>query len=269
MRVTFHGVRGSLPASTPQTSRYGGHTLCIEIASGDASMVLIDGGTGITRVDPGGLDAVSEFHVLLTHYHWDHIQGLPFFPPLYDEANTFTLYGHSWDGLGPREILDQALRPPFFPVSIETTAALKRYVTVASTVLQIGGLTITTAPLHHPQGVTAYRVDGPSRSIVIATDCEHGDARADDALRTLATGADVLVHDGQYGPEEYEQHRIGWGHSTWEQATRVAREAGVGELILISHDPARTDDGIDSFVARAREAFTNTRAAFEGMQLEL
>jgi len=268
--LTFRGVRGSMPVSGSQTNRYGGHTLCIDIEASAASTVVIDGGTGISGLHRDRTPHTgTDYHVFLTHYHWDHIQGLLFFRPLYDASNTFTFYGHRWDGMSSQQAIEGALRPPWFPVAMEETAASKSYVTIDRAVFEIGDLKITTAPLRHPQGVTAYRIDGPNRSIVIATDCERGDARADEVLRELADGADMLVHDAQYSPEEYEDHHVGWGHSTWAQAADAAQDAGVAELILVSHDPARTDDEIDALVAKARGVFANTRAAFEGMQIEL
>lgn len=269
-KLTFRGVRGSMPVSGSHTNRHGGHTLCIEVEAGEPSIVLIDGGTGITRLHrEGSPEQITDYHVFLTHYHWDHIQGLLFFRPLYEADNTFTFYGHAWDEMTCKEAVEGALRPPWFPVSISDTAATKHYVTIDHTTLDIGNLQITAAPLRHPQGITSYRIDGPNRSIVVATDCERGDPVADEALRRLAEGADMLVHDAQYSPKEYEDHYVGWGHSTWAQAVEAAREAGVGELILVSHDPARTDDEIDAVVELAREGFPNTRAAFEELEVEL
>lgn len=259
-----------MPVSGPHTNRYGGHTICIDIDAGAPSLVLIDAGTGISRLHRDGSPAdVSDYHVFLTHYHWDHIQGLLFFQPLYQASNSFTFYGHRWGELSSREAIEGALRPPWFPVPIQETAARKRYVTIDRTVRQVGALQITAAPLSHPQGVTAYRIDGPNRSMVVATDSERGDATADAALRELAAGAHILVHDAQYSPKEYEDQHVGWGHSTWAQAAEAAHEAGVEELILVSHDPRRTDDEIDDLVTTAREAFEHTQAAFEGMQVEL
>ncbi len=265
--LTFRGVRGSLPASSPDTYRYGGHTLCLDTPAGDSSMVLIDAGTGITRLgDPAA--SATEFHVFLTHYHWDHIQGLPFFPPLFDPTKAFTFYGHSWGGLGCKEALERALRPPWFPVSLADTGAAKEYVTAETIVADIGQLRVTSASLHHPQGVTAYRIDGPEKSVVFATDCESGEPSADFALREFATGADVLVHDAQYSPEEFDRYR-GRGHSTWAHAASAALDAEVQELILISHDPARSDSEVDLMVDRARTQFANTQAAHEGLQITL
>jgi phosphoribosyl 1,2-cyclic phosphodiesterase len=266
--LTFRGVRGSVPVSGPDTNRYGGHTLCADVAAGPHTMVLIDGGTGITELHANSA-RFTDYHVFFTHYHWDHIQGLLFFRPLFDGANSFTFYGHGWEGKSSQAALEAALRPPWFPVSIRDTAAHKQYVTIESTAIKIGELKITSAQLRHPQGVTAYRIDGPNRSVVIATDCERGDPNADAALNTLASGADILVHDAQYVPEEYDSQYVGWGHSTWAQAAEAAREAGVEQLVLVSHDPARSDDDIDALVANTRESFANTTAAFEGMEIPL
>jgi phosphoribosyl 1,2-cyclic phosphodiesterase len=259
-----------MPVSGGDTTRYGGHTLCIDITTGDGSVVLIDSGTGIARLNRDVTrDGPTDYHVFLTHYHWDHIQGLLFFRPLFDPESHFTFYGHQWDGMSSKEGIEGALRPPWFPISIQDTPAEKEYVTIDESAFDIGDVTITAAPLRHPQGVTAYRIDGPARSVVVATDCERGDAAADENLQRLAAGADTLVHDAQYSPEEYEDHYVGWGHSTWAQAAQAAHEAGVKELVLVSHDPARTDDEIDALVALAQASFPNTKAAFEGMTFEL
>lgn len=258
-----------MPVSGPATNRYGGHTLCIDIDTGDHHRVIVDGGTGITAladqldVPPEGID----FHLFLTHYHWDHIQGLVFFPPLYAEGNRFTFYGHNPEGMTVRESIEGALRPPWFPISIVDTPSPKAYVDVEEGPFQIGDLLIRTAALHHPQGVTAYRIDHGENSVVLATDYERGDPVADAALRRLAQGADVLIHDAQYTPDEYPTRYIGWGHSTRHHAVQAAIDAEVGRLVLISHDPMRTDDQVDAIVEMARREFPATEAALEGMQI--
>jgi phosphoribosyl 1,2-cyclic phosphodiesterase len=258
-----------MPVSGPATEKYGGHTLCIDIDPGPGIRVIIDGGTGISAlaqdlvIPPDGID----FHVFLTHYHWDHLQGILFFPPLYDARNRFTFYGHSWEGMGAREAIEGALRPPWFPVSIFETAAPKEYVDVAAAPFQVGPLAINAAALHHPQGVTAYRIANGARRVVLATDYERGEPTADEALRGLAEGADVLIHDAQYTPDEYPSHYQGWGHSTRHHAVESALEAGVQRLILVSHDPHRSDNEIDAIVEAARTEFPTTEAAYEGMQL--
>ena len=268
--LTFRGVRGSMPVSGPATEKYGGRTLCIDIDAGPDLRVIIDGGTGISAlaqdlvVPPDGFD----FHVFLTHYHWDHLQGILFFPPLYDERNSFTFYGHSWNGMGVREAIEGALRPPWFPVSLFETAARKAYIDVADAPFAVGPLTIEAVPLHHPQGVTAYRIANGARTVVLATDYERGEPDSDTRLQNLAAGTDVLIHDAQYTPDEYPSLYVGWGHSTRHHAVEAAVETGAKKLVLVSHDPHRTDAEIDAIVASARKEFPATEAAFEGMQIE-
>lgn len=258
-----------MPVSGPTTDKYGGHTLCIDIYLGPGLRLIIDGGTGISAlaedlvIPPVGID----FHVFLTHYHWDHLQGILFFPPLYDERNRFTFYGHSWDGMGVREAIEGALRPPWFPVSIFETAASKEYVDVERSPFEVGPLSIEAAALHHPQGVTAYRITNGANTVVLATDCERGNPVADETLRDLAAGADFLIHDAQYTPDEYATHYLGWGHSTRHHAVEAALEAKAKSLVLVSHDPHRSDDQIDAIVEAAQEEFPATRAAYEGMQI--
>jgi phosphoribosyl 1,2-cyclic phosphodiesterase len=267
--LTFRGVRGSMPVSGPTTERYGGRTLCIDIDPGPGERVIIDGGTGISalaqdlEVPPEGID----FHVFLTHYHWDHLQGILFFPPLYDERNRFTFYGHSWNGMGVREAIEGALRPPWFPVSIFETAAPKTYVDVADAPFTVGSLTMDAAALHHPQGVTAYRMTNDGHTVVLATDYERGEPTSDETLRSFAAGVDVLIHDAQYTPDEYPSLYVGWGHSTRHHAVEAALETGAKRLVLVSHDPHRSDEQIDAIVVSARQEFPATEAAFEGMRI--
>lgn len=269
--LTFRGVRGSMPVSGPTTEKYGGRTLCIDIDTGTDLRMIIDGGTGISAlaqelvIPPEGI----EFHVFLTHYHWDHLQGILFFPPLYDERNRFTFYGHSWNGMGVKQAIEGALRPPWFPVSILETAADKEYVDVTGSPFRVGRLTVDAAPLHHPQGVTAYRVANGARSVVLATDYERGEPTSDETLRVFAAGTDVLIHDAQYTPDEYPSLYVGWGHSTRHHAVEAALETGAQRLVLVSHDPHRSDAEIDAIVESAREEFPATDAAYEGMRIEL
>jgi len=162
-----------------------------------------------------------------------------------------------------------------FAIGFSTTIAEPALIAVALKAEELSagaidawGLRVTPEGLHHPQGAMAYRIDGPERSIVIATDHEAGSA-ADADLLELARGADVLIHDSQYTPEEYASRKVGWGHSTWEDAAAVAEAAGVGQLVLTSHDPDRTDEEVDGIVTKARERFPNTEGAWEGLTLPL
>jgi phosphoribosyl 1,2-cyclic phosphodiesterase len=269
--LVIHGVRGSTPVGGQETARYGGQTICMSADAGDGRFVIVDLGTGLRALQeelpprPGGYD----FSVFLTHYHWDHLQGLPFFQPLYDAANRFTFYGFPWEGMGVEDLIAGTFRPPWFPVSLAETAAAKIYVALGAEPVRVGDLQISWTRLKHPQGVTAYRIDGPSASVVVATDHESGDPEFDEALYVLGQGSDVLIHDAQYTDGEYELHYEGWGHSTWSHAVEAARATGVERLVLISHDPSHSDDAVDQIVAEARVEFEHLDAARQGMALPL
>ena len=263
--MTLRGVRGSMPVAGDQVQRYGGHTPCVELDMG-ATTVVFDCGTGVRTIAPR---TPGDYHVFITHYHSDHLQGLPFFRPLYDAGSRFTFYGAHWEGMSVEDALGGTFRPPWFPIRLEETPAEKRYVELAGQPIHLGDLTITYDGLAHPQGVLAYRIEHDGRSIVIATDTERGDPASDAALNRLAHNADVLIHDAQYTPEEYRDDYEGWGHSTWEHAAEAALASGARRLILTSHDPERTDDAVDAIVALARHRFAAVEAGYEGLVLEI
>jgi phosphoribosyl 1,2-cyclic phosphodiesterase len=263
-RLAIHGVRGSTPVAGPAFNRYGGHTTSFALTAPGASPVLIDAGSGLIEADAGA----SDYLVLFTHFHWDHISGLPFFAPMYAADARFAFLGRGAEGLSVEQALEGALRPPWFPIALHEMGAAKRFANLPpEEPLTAGPFTIAHTELQHPGGVTAYRITASGTSIVIATDVESGDPVFDERLIAFAAGADVLIHDAQYTPEEYEAKHRGWGHSTWRDATRAASAAGVRRLLLTSHDPRRTDDAVDAIVARARAAFPNTDAAHSGMSI--
>lgn len=268
--VTVHGCRGSVPVSGEQFLRYGGATTCFEIELSPTNRILIDAGTGALHLqDRLPANEPLEFSVLMTHVHWDHTLALPFFQPLYDPDNTFTFYGRDVGGMDIEEAIDRVMRPPWFPVNFRSTPARKRYRTVTDEPFFLDGFLITPRALHHPDGVVAYRIERDGAVIVVATDVEHGQPRSDDDLVDLAAGADVLVYDAQYLPDEYLEFKQGWGHSTWLEAVTFAGRADVGMLVLTSHDPNRDDDGINAIVEEAQEKFPETHAAFEGMEIHV
>jgi phosphoribosyl 1,2-cyclic phosphodiesterase len=245
--------------------RFGGNTTCFHAEVEPGHYLVIDAGTGMRTLERViGNDRVR-ISLLLTHYHWDHIQGLPLFRPLYDARNRVDIYGPGFDGQTVGEVLEGAIRSPWWPVTVSSADCRLEFRELADE-FRIGPVAVATARLNHPQGVMGIRLRR-NRTIVVATDHESGNAEADARLRELADGADVLIHDGQYTPEEHQEGRLGWGHSDWEGATTMAAEAGVGRLVLTSHDPDRSDDGIDAIRAAARARFFRTDAAFEGMTI--
>ena len=245
---------------------YGGNTPCLEVQYGDLSPLILDGGSGLRRL---GLDRAAkanghgiDVHLLFSHFHWDHIQGLPFFAPLYQPNNSITFYS-SKDPLDLKSILQRQMQPPYFPVDLSSIDERYRYCQIDSAGMPWGDLCIKPFPLRHPGGCTGYRIESPTSCVVYASDHEHGDATYDAILEEHAAGADILIYDAQYTPEEYA-NRQGWGHSTWLAGARVARAAGVRQLLLFHHDPVHDDRMLDEMVKRAGTEFEHTAAAREG-----
>ncbi|MFA7250139.1 MAG: MBL fold metallo-hydrolase [Dehalococcoidia bacterium] len=272
MQLYVHGSRGSSTVSGPAFARHGGYTTCFEVVMEDGHHLVIDAGSGLLRVQAALAEAGTtqpfQGTIFFTHFHWDHIQGLPFFAPVYASTSAIRLIGAPPAGHTVRSALADAIRPPWFPVPLAQAAASLSFEALPGQSVRVGDVEVTSVPLNHPGGVSGFRIARGDHSLVIATDVEAGDPASDAALRTLAEGASVLIHDAQYTPGEWATTRRGWGHSTWEHATAVAAEAHVDRLLLTSHDPDRTDEGIDEIVRAARQRFPATEAAFEGQIIE-
>jgi len=206
--------------------------------------------------------------------HWDHIQGLPFFAPIYRADTELHLYG-ALDHGRIEEVLSLQMRAPTFPVGLDQAPAQLRFHDLPlGGDTEIGPATLTTARLNHPNGVVAYRIACAGRSVVYATDTEHYGDRLDHDLVTLARDADVLIYDAQYTPDEYEGRaagpcRRGWGHSTWTEGVQVARAAGVKKLVLFHHEPSHDDEQVATIERAAAEALPGTVAAREGLTIAL
>lgn len=272
LSAKFWGVRGSCATPGVEFARFGGNTPCIEVRAGNSTLIL-DAGTGIRKLGQHLLaKGKVDVTLLLSHVHWDHIQGLPFFAPLYVPGTRIHVVG----GANPmplRDCLHRQMSAPNFPVDLRDVGATMTYFELRDRQRAvIGDAEITAVRANHPDGVYAYRIDHKGRSIVYATDTEHYSC-VDKRLLTLCQNADVLIYDTQYLPEEYAGERgasrVGWGHSTYEAAAMLAEAAGVRELLLFHHDPDRTDEQVSALEARARGVFANSRAAFEGMELAL
>ena len=271
--VEFHGVRGSLPAPGARTAAVGGNTSCVEVRTGQAR-ILLDAGTGLRALGEKLVGAMPlEATILLSHVHWDHIQGIPFFLPIYVPGNRITVLSGPNGAMPLEDVLRRQMSAPFFPVAFdEVSAQLRARDLLPGQVIELGDCQVRIAKLNHPDPVYGYRIDHAAGSIVYATDTEHYSC-VDPNLRRLAEGATVLVYDAQYTPEEYRgdvgRPKVGWGHSTYEAACELARTAGVERLVLFHHDPQRSDEGVAEIERRARALFPSTVAAREGGILSL
>jgi phosphoribosyl 1,2-cyclic phosphodiesterase len=246
---------------------HGGNTPCASVEAGADNLLIFDAGSGLRVLGAELLQrpALPTLHLFFTHFHWDHIQGLPFFAPLYDPRTHLVLHSvHQPEEL--HDILARQMTSPFFPVDFSAIASRIEFRQIHHSACTVAGITVQGFPLHHPQGAQGYRIASVHKTIVFATDHEHGNAVIDANLRTIAHNADVLLYDAQYTPAEYQQ-REGWGHSTWLEAVNVARDANVGKLVLFHHDPNHDDATLEAIAAEAQLHFPNTFAAREGTAL--
>jgi len=267
LTVTFWGVRGSVPTPGTGTSKYGGNTACLSVTCGDTTVVL-DAGTGIRPLGAHLMAARHDdphhrpcYHLLLSHTHWDHIQGLPFFAPAYVAGTTLTIYGAAKRERFLSRILQGQMDENYFPVQMKMLAANVTIREIGKDVLQIGPLAIRTQPqVFHPGGTLRFRITCGDRSIVYATDVEIDQpegapddvaaerAAADARYRDFVKGADLLIGDGQYSETEYASKQ-GWGHTSIPVLIRTAAESAVKRVAVFHHDPDHDDDQLDRFQA--------------------
>lgn len=271
MVITFWGARGSVPVSGAAFARAGGNTTCVELQH-QGHRLILDGGTGLAALGAHARGPVTAT-LLFTHVHWDHIQGVPFFAPAFDPRSDLTLGGARRDSGRLADALRAQMSPPRFPITLDAVRARLRWVDLdPAEPLETGPFRVHCYDMPHPDGALAFRVECAGRSVVFATDVEHGDD-LDQGLLQFAQGADLLIHDAQYTHAEYTGQvgvsRRGWGHSTLGQACAVARTAGVGQLALFHHDPQRTDDALAVLEDHARARFASTFAAREGLAVAL
>lgn len=272
MLVRFWGVRGSTPTPQSENLRYGGNTSCVEVRV-NGHIYIFDCGTGFRNL---GKQLSQEknghpinAHIFLSHFHWDHIQGIPFFSPLYNDCDNSFVFHSSSRTRGLQQALEEQMAEPYFPVNMSEMAAHRQFVNIDEGRTTLDHCTVQSMWLNHPQGCLGFRMETQGKTLVYATDNEPGDPVFDKSVRKLAQGADLLIYDAQYLPEEYAARKQGWGHSHWREAINVVMESGAKELILFHHDPDHTDSCIDAVVKQAREYYPKVRAASEGMEIEL
>jgi len=254
LKVRFWGVRGSISCSGAEYARYGGNTSCLEVTAGGRRLIF-DAGTGIRAL---GLqlkrEPKTDIDIYFTHTHLDHITGLTFFAPLFNERAAVRMWaGHLEEPYTLKKVVANLMAAPLYPVSLDVFHASVEFKEFkAGDRLNCGPMAMRTTPLNHPNGATGYRIDHGGKSICYITDTEHRPDGPDRNIVELCRGADIMIYDSSYTDEEYPKYKD-WGHSTWQEAVRVADAAHVATVVLFHHDPSHDDAFMDGV---AREAAT-------------
>jgi len=286
VQVQFWGTRGSLPTPGPSTLRYGGNTPCLAIRSARGTLVIIDGGTGLHRLGQklrsGGGKLAG--HILISHTHWDHIQGVPFFAPFFAPGNSWDIYGPKGLNESLRETLAGQMQHSYFPITLSDFGASIRYHDLLEGTFQIDDIKVTTQYLNHPALTLGYRLEADGAALVYCCDHEPFSREVAEGRQAISgqdqhhadfiEGADLLIHDAQYTAAEYPT-KVGWGHSSQEFVVQLARHAHVKHVVLTHHDPLRADDALDGILAglrnglRADHSTMQITAAAEGDAIEV
>lgn len=269
LKVKLWGVRGSFPTPHAQNLSYGGNTPCVEIRLPGGEILILDAGSGIRQLGQDlmreGLDG-RRIHVILSHFHWDHIHGLPFFAPVFEHTNLSFYAGGRQDTL--ESSIRNQMKYPYFPVDFGAVTAKCEFHEIGDGPLKIGTASIHPFPVNHPQGAYGFRVESGGASVIYAPDREFGDAALDVTIRKFSDRASVLIVDSQFTREEYTVHK-GWGHSTWNDAVSVARDSNVEQLLLFHHDPDHDDAMVHRIEKEAQQQLAGVCAAREGWVAEL
>ena len=269
--LTFWGVRGSIACPTPRHVGYGGNTSCIEVTAGDRTLIL-DAGTGLRELgNKLTADGVTEDTLLLTHTHWDHISGFPFFTPAFQsDFKLRVIAAHLEQSGGIRSVLEGQMAQPMFPVPLEQLQATVDFDDFeAGESFNLGpDIDVITAPLNHPNGATGYRIEHLGKALCYVTDTEHVPGKPDQRILELIAGADLVIYDCTYTDDEFPAH-VGWGHSTWQEGVRLCREARAKRLAIFHHAPGHEDDFLARVEEEARAAWDAAFVARERMTIAL
>ena len=268
MQVRFWGVRGSVPWATPAAIGHGCNTPCLQLTdeyTGD--MLVLDAGSGLVGLGAGLSGQPRDLPILLTHYHWDHLQGLPFLAQLYTPGWKPRILAPKLEG-HESDWMETIFRSPFFPVPAERLPNRPHIDIIDSGSFEVGSFEVTAMALNHPGGSLSYRIRGMMGDLVYATDHEFGDPEHDERLADFVRGASALVLDAHFTPVEIRTHK-GWGHSDWRTCAEFAAANDIGSLWLFHHKPGRTDEELVRIKHDARRVFAATDAAAEGDALQL
>lgn len=274
--MTFYGVRGSTPFSTPHYVEFGGNTCCVVVQIDGENPIILDMGSGLFGYSKALDGCVLEASVLLTHLHWDHIAGLPFFSPVLCPGGALDVFGPPDVGMSLDEAVNRLIQPPYFPVTTQDFAGTIRFHDLWCDDLEISSAKVRARPVPHTNATSGYRIEANGHVIVYVPDHQQpiDDAtKVAESVLELCDGADLLIHDGQYPAKLFEQ-RAHWGHSTPEYAIEVARQAGVESLALFSHDPLHDDNELRSIEVAAQRlgesvGLASVFSAREGMRIKL
>lgn len=268
MLVRFWGVRGSVPWATPVAMGFGCNTPCVEVRDDRTGAYLIlDAGSGLMGLSDTFAGEPRPTPVLLSHYHWDHTQGFPFFGPLYSPGWTPEVFAPALPDV-PSNWLQSLFQPPNFPIPFGGLPNRPVTTFIEPSRCRIGGFQVAMQPLTHPGGAFAYRVHGRKGDLCYVTDHEFGVPAVDEALLEFCRNCAALISDAHFTPDEIERHR-GWGHGDWRRVAEFASRCGAGRLFLFHHKPGRSDAELTKIVADARRVFTNTDAAGEGLAFHI
>ena len=270
-KLTFWGVRGSYPTPEKDKIEYGGHTSCVSLHTQNNEILIIDMGTGMKNLGEqimGDSSSPETIHIILSHYHWDHMIGLLAFAPLFSEKFNIHFYGKK-DDMSMDEIFNHICHPIFWPISMNDFKAKINFHTIDEEGFNVSDSIHIKSQLHgHPNGALSFRVYSNDKNFTYITDCEHPDSQLNKKLIDLADNTDLLIHDSHFTEEDLIEHK-GWGHSSWAQSVSMAKESNAKQLILFHHNPAYSDSKLKNIESMAQESFEKTVSARQGLVIYL